>query len=90
MHMYDFGIQKGYIMKFKLMVSILHIFLILLSIGMFYVEMSIYSVLPPEQGGMSYWVRFKNIWYSSPTFYGIIILFLSFLFWFTKKNKKTN
>ncbi|SES18398.1 hypothetical protein SAMN04487944_12251 [Gracilibacillus ureilyticus] len=72
-------------MKFKSIVSIIHIFLILFLVGMFYVEMALYSVLPPEQGGMSYWVRFQNIWYSSPAFYGIIIFFLSFLFWAFKR-----
>jgi len=77
----------GGIMKSKLMISISHIFLILLFIGVFLVEMTGYSVLPPEQGGMSYSRRFKAIWYRSFSFYAIIILFVSFLFQVTKKNK---
>lgn len=64
-------------MKFKrwILWSLLYITLFLFLIGMFYIEMTLYSVLPPEHGGMSYWEKFKYVWYSSVPFYGIVLLF---------------
>ncbi|MFB4165618.1 hypothetical protein ACE1TI_17920 [Alteribacillus sp. JSM 102045] len=64
-------------MKHKQWVWILYIPLILFLVGMFFVEMALY-ILPPEQGGMSYWLRFKNIWDSSISFYVSFLFYLIF------------
>jgi len=85
--MYDFVIQREAIMNSKLRVFIIHFFLILLFIGVFYIEIVTYSVTTPERGGMSYSVRFENLWHRSFAFYAIIILFVSLLFQVAKKNK---
>ena len=51
---------------------------------MFYIEVSLYSTLPPDQGGMSFWIGFKHVWYQSVWFYGmcagvLILVYFSFL-----------
>ena len=74
-------------MKAKLIGSIWHILWIFIFIGFFLVEIVGYSVLPPEEGGMSFWVEFKAVWYRSVTFYAIIIMFVSFLFQVKRKNE---
>ena len=76
-------------MKSKLIVSIWHIFWILIFIGVFLVEIVGYSLLSPEEGGMSFWMEFKAVWYRSVTFYAIIIMFVSFLYQVTRKNEYT-
>ena len=81
-------LQRRFILKGKRWLWILYIPLFLLLVIMFYTEMMLYSVLPPEQGGMSYWGRFKNIWYSSVSFYGIVLFVLSFLFYFIFRHKR--
>ena len=73
-------------MKAKLIVSIWHILWILIFIGVFSVEIEGYSLLSPEEGGMSFWMEFKAVWYRSVTFYAIIIMFVSFLFQVKRKN----
>ena len=74
-------------MKAKLIVSIWHILWILIFIGVFLVEIVGYSVLSPKEGGMSFWMEFKAVWYRSVTFYAIIIMFVSFLFQVKRKNE---
>ena len=74
-------------MKAKLIVSIWHILWIFIFIGFFLVEIVGYSVLPPEEGGMSFWMEFKAVWYRSVTFYAIIIMFVSLLFQVKRKNE---
>ena len=74
-------------MKAKLIVSIWHILWILIFIGVFLVEIVSYSVLPPEEGGMSFWMEFKAVWYRSVTFYAIIIMFVPLLFQVKRKNE---
>lgn len=72
---------------YKTIVSILHIIGIIVLIGILFIEMTLYSPLPPEQGGMSYFERFSNIWYRSIPFYCLIFSIGSFIFWITKKKK---
>ena len=74
-------------MKAKLIGSIWHILWIFIFIGFFLVEIVGYSVLPPEEGGMSFWMEFKAVWYRSVTFYAIIIMFVSLLFQVKRKNE---
>jgi hypothetical protein len=66
-------------MKTKRWVWILYIPLFLFSVVMFYIEVSSYSLLPSDQGGMSFWIEFKNVWYRSLWFYGSLLLLISFL-----------
>jgi hypothetical protein len=73
-------------MKFKLMVWILLLPIFLFSLGIFFFEVAIYSTLPPDLGGTSFWVVFKNVWYRSVSFYTtLVILFLLLFFSFLKK-----
>ncbi|WP_226580677.1 hypothetical protein [Halobacillus litoralis] len=50
--------------------------------SMLYVQVSTYSILPANEGGMSFWKSFGHIWTSSFWFYGSFIsaLYLLFLF----------
>lgn len=58
-------------------------------LGMFYVEVSVYSLLPADQGGMSFWKELKNVWYRSISFYAMVaIAFLSIYFQFIHKRKQ--
>jgi len=54
--------------------------LFLFFLGLFYVEVSVYSLLPPVQGGMSFWTELKNVWYRSVSFYAMVLI-ASFLFY---------
>jgi len=64
------------------------LFFIFLSffVFMLLIEVSVYSALPFEQGGMGFWAEFKNVWYRSIWFYGVLLL-ISFLF-YLKFNRK--
>jgi len=71
-------------MKFKLLVWILFLPIFLFFLVMFYIEVSLYSILPPDQGGMSFLMEFKNVWYRSVWFYAMLVnvfflLYFSFL-----------
>ena len=71
-------------MKSKLLIWILFFPLFLFFLVMFQVEVSVYSLLPPEQGGMSFWIELKNVWYRSVWFYALLVtisvlLYFSFL-----------
>ena len=71
-------------MKSKLLIWILFLPLFLFFLVMFQVEVSVYSLLPPEQGGMSFWIELKNVWYRSVWFYALLVtisvlLYFSFL-----------
>ena len=61
-------------MNAKLLVWIIFIPLFLFFCLMLYIEVSTYSVLPPEQGGMSFWMELKNTWYRSIWFYALLLL----------------
>jgi hypothetical protein len=62
------------------LVWIISVPLFLFFLGLFYVEVSVYSVLPPDQGGMSFWTELKNVWYRSVSFYAMVVI-ASFLFY---------
>lgn len=70
--------RKGTFMKSNLLVWVFFLPLFLFFSLMLYIEVSIYSALPPELGGRGFWVEFKNAWYRSIWFYAIVLLF-SFL-----------
>jgi len=58
---------------------------------MFWLEVSMYSMAPEGQGGMSFWTEFKHTWYRSAYFYASLLisgflLLVSFLH--VKKKKK--
>ena len=59
--------------------------LFLFFVVMFYIEVSSYSLLPSDQGGMSFWMEFKNVWYRSLWFYGSLLLLTSFFVIFVYK-----
>ena len=61
-------------MNAKLLVWIIFIPLFLFFGLMLYIEVSTYSVLPPEQSGMSFWMELKNTWYRSIWFYALLLL----------------
>ncbi|MFA1642815.1 hypothetical protein AB5N96_08110 [Chryseomicrobium imtechense] len=60
-------------MKGNLIVWILSVPLFLFFLAMFYIEVSTYSVLPPEQDGMNLWTELKGVWYRSIWFYAMLI-----------------
>lgn len=79
-------------MKSKILVLILFIPLILFFSLMLYLEVSMYSVLPYEQGGMSFWMEFTYVWYHSIWFY-VLLLSISLLLYLRlmyKSNKQEN
>ncbi|MEK4252164.1 hypothetical protein [Paenibacillus sp. FSL W7-1287] len=41
---------------------------------MFGLEVSLYSILPASEGGMSFWTEFKYTWYRSVWFYGCLVV----------------
>ncbi|MFJ5624289.1 hypothetical protein ACIQD3_16510 [Peribacillus loiseleuriae] len=74
-------------MKFKLLVWILFLPLFLFFLAMFYIEVSLYSLLPSDQGGMSFLMEFKNVWYRSVWFYAMLVI-ISCLFYFSFLQKR--
>lgn len=75
-------------MKGKPWVWILYITLFFYLVSMFSVEVSMYHLLPPDQGGMSFWMKFGYVWKNSISFYGIIILLISLLFYLVLSYKR--
>ncbi|WP_047982838.1 hypothetical protein [Ornithinibacillus californiensis] len=71
------------LIKWVIFISIFVFFLI-----MFYIEVSLYSLLPSEEGGMSFWMELKFVWYRSIWFYGMIMI--STLFLYTNLRKGTS
>ncbi|KGR76537.1 hypothetical protein CD33_06620 [Ureibacillus sinduriensis BLB-1 = JCM 15800] len=67
-------------MKFKLLTWTFFLPLLLFFTLMFLVEISIYSILPPELGGMNIWMEFKQVWYRSVSFYAIILIAVFWLY----------
>ncbi|MBT2642807.1 hypothetical protein J7I80_11260 [Bacillus sp. ISL-41] len=61
--------------------------LFLFFLGVFYVEVSVYSILPPDQGGMSFWTELKNVWYRSVSFYAMVLI-VSLMFYFYLMHKR--
>ena len=61
-------------MNAKLLVWIIFIPLFLFFGLMLYIEVSTYSVLPPEQGGMSFWMELKYTWHRTIWFYALLLL----------------
>jgi hypothetical protein len=55
--------------------------LFLFFLGLFYVEVSVYSLLPPDQGGMSFWTELKNVWYRSISFYAMVLIASFLVYW---------
>lgn len=66
-------------MKGNLIVWILSVPLFLFFLAMFYIEVSTYSVLPPEQDGMNLWTELKGVWYRSIWFYAILVTSLALM-----------
>lgn len=66
-------------MKGNLIVWILSVPLFLFFLAMFYIEVSTYSVLPPEQDGMNLWAELKGVWYRSIWFYAILVTSLALM-----------
>jgi len=75
-------------MKSKLFEWIIFLIFFLFFVFMLFIEVSVYSLLPPEQGGMSFLKEFKNVWYRSIWFYGIVLLISLLLYLkFLRKGK---
>lgn len=74
-------------MKFKLLVWSLFLPLLLFFFVMFYIEVSLYSLLPPDQGGMSFLLELKYVWYRSAWFYSMLMI-ISFLLYFSFLRKR--
>ncbi|MBT2640341.1 hypothetical protein [Bacillus sp. ISL-39] len=70
-------------------VWIISVPLFLFFLALFYLEVSVYSLLPPDQGGMSFWTELKNVWYCSGSFYAMVLIAI-FLFYlrFIHKRKQ--
>ena len=77
-------------MRPKLLVWILLIPLLLFFSLMLYIEVSMYSVLPYEKGGMSFWMEFKNVWNHSIWFYALLLVASSLLYLQLMPKKETN
>jgi hypothetical protein len=75
-------------MKYQRLIWIIFVPLFLIFLGLFYIEVSVYSLLPPEHGGMSFRTELKNVWYRSVWFYAMVLL-ASYLLYlrFTHKRK---
>ncbi|MED4714864.1 hypothetical protein, partial [Bacillus badius] len=55
---------------------------------MFFIEVSLYSLLPSSQGGMGFFMELKNVWYRSIWFYAMLVsIFFLFYFSFLKKRE---
>ncbi|WLR54711.1 hypothetical protein LC048_20240 [Mesobacillus subterraneus] len=67
-------------MKFNRLGWLILFLLFLFFLGLFYIEVSVYSVLPPELGGMSFWTELKNVWYRSVSFYAMVMIVSFFLY----------
>jgi sterol desaturase/sphingolipid hydroxylase (fatty acid hydroxylase superfamily) len=67
-------------MKFNRLVWIIFVPLFLFFLALFYIEVSVYSLLPPDQGGMSFWTELKNVWYRSVSFYAMVMIVCFFLY----------
>jgi len=53
---------------------------------MFYLEVSLYSLLPPHQGGMSFWMELTHVWYRSVWFHASLsVMILFFVLFFLRK-----
>jgi hypothetical protein len=74
-------------MKSKSLVWFLFLPLILLLLVMFYFEVSLYSLLPPDQGGMSFLMELKNVWYRSVFFYALVSGFIAFSVFFVLRKR---
>ncbi|GAM16670.1 hypothetical protein [Mesobacillus selenatarsenatis] len=74
-------------MKFNRLILIIFVPAFLFFLGLFYIEVSVYSVLPPEQGGMSFRTELKNVWYRSVSFYAMVLI-VSFLFYYRFIHKR--
>ncbi len=77
-------------MSTKLLVWMLFIPLLLFFALMLYIEVSMYSVLPYEKGGMSFWMEFKNVWNHSIWFYALLLVASSLLYLQLMPKKETN
>jgi len=75
-------------MNAKLLVWILFFPIFLFCLLMFYIEVSLYSTLPADLGGMSFWLELKFTWYRSVWFYAMSILILFILFFSLLPRKK--
>ncbi|KZR60038.1 hypothetical protein [Bacillus badius] len=75
-------------MKFKLLIWVLFLPLFLFFLVMFFIEVSLYSLLPSSQGGMGFFMELKNVWYRSIWFYAMLVsIFFLFYFSFLKKRE---
>lgn len=76
----------------KIYVLIIFTPLFLFFCFMLYLEVSMFSLLPHDQGGMSFWLEFKNIWYRSISLYGLVVILSLFIYLIIKwiKDKKEN
>ncbi|MBT2684734.1 hypothetical protein [Bacillus sp. ISL-37] len=76
-------------MKDKRLIWLIFVPLFLFFLGLFYIEVSVYSLLPPDQGGMSFRTELKNVWYRSVWFYAMVMIASYFLYLrFILKRKK--
>lgn len=82
-------VREESFMKSKRLVWILFMPLILFFSLMLYLEVDMYSVLPHEKGGMSFWMEFKYVWYRSIWFYALLF-FSSFLLYLQLGSHKKN
>jgi hypothetical protein len=67
-------------MNLKLRRWIAFIPLFIFFLIMFYIEVSLYSLLSPEEGGMRFWMELKFVWYRSIWFYAMLVSSLFFLY----------
>lgn len=75
-------------MKFKLLIWALFLPSLLFFLVMFYIEVSLYSLLPVDQGGMSFLMELENVWYRSAWFYAMLVnVFFLLLFSFLRKRQ---
>lgn len=79
--------EKGSLMKSRLLIWILFLPLFLFFFLMFYVEVATYSLLPHEHGGMSFWVELKNVWYQSVWFYAMLVIISLMIYFILQKRK---
>ena len=77
-------------MSSKILVWMLFIPLLLFFALMLYIEVSMYSVLPYEKGGMSFWMEFKNVWNHSIWFYALLLVASTLLYLQLMSKKETN
>jgi hypothetical protein len=56
---------------------------------MFYFEVSLYSILPPEEAGMNFKTELGIVWYRSKWFYAMVMS-VFFFFYFALKSATDN